>query len=284
MSGHTNTYVARGEICMLAGERAAMIYERIRYMVEQNALQGQNLADGKAWIVNTISDWENYFPWLTYKQIRTSLEKLRDLELLEVSQPKASRGDNTFWYTVSCEAQDIAPPSAQKGRGASAQKGRGASAQKGTSTSAQKGRPSAQKGTSIKDKIPLLDKDTCVSADAASTHTEDQFKDFFEAHPRPGDLDQTRVEFQAAVERGVAPVDLIRAAEAYAEEQSGNSKQYIAKSDSWLRRKLYDEQLRNMRPSMSADEKLEIINKGLSSDVASVRENAMRMKREMEAA
>lgn len=142
--------------------------------------------------------------------------------------------------------------------------------------------PRHQKGDDKNTKIKITKE--CVSADAASTHTEGQFKEFFEAHPRPGDIYDTRTEFYEAVKSGVAPIDLIRAAEAYAKEQAGNSKQYIAKSESWLRRKGYEEQLRDMKPSITKSEIWETIEAGLKSSVPSVRENAERLQREMEAA
>jgi len=79
---------------------------------------------------------------------------------------------------------------------------------------------------------------------AAPQTFSDFFEDFLEAHPRPKNQDVTEELFTAAVEGGVDPADLLRAARIYAEQQEGNSHRHKAGSDSWLRNKGYVDALR----------------------------------------
>jgi len=60
---------------------------------------------------------------------------------------------------------------------------------------------------------------------------------FLNAHPRPGDRDRTEDELKTAIDTGVDPDQLIRAAKAYRDEQAGNKRQYVAYSENWLAKK-----------------------------------------------
>lgn len=78
-------------------------------------------------------------------------------------------------------------------------------------------------------------KEPCVSETA--THTEisnDYFFDFWEAHPRPNNEANSKKLFDAAVEAGADPAQIVAAAIAYDEENEGNSRQYLKMSDGWL--------------------------------------------------
>lgn len=83
-------------------------------------------------------------------------------------------------------------------------------------------------------------KEPCVSPEAP--HTQDfVFEDFqreFEAvYPRLGDGKATEAELRAAIEEGTDPAKILAGARAYAAEQEGNRKQYIARSENWLKAK-----------------------------------------------
>lgn len=259
MSANKNTYVVRGEICEMVGERAALVYERIRYMAEANALEGRNVRDERAWVVNSISDWESYFPWLSYKQIRSALEALRGLGLLDVCQPRAGLGDKTFWYAVTCEAQDVATPSAQKGRPPSAQKG--------TSRYAQSGRPSAQKGTSYNDKTHRKDN---------KTQAEIGFNDFWDLWPAKKNEEAARVAWRKLSETSKA--------EAFAAVQGGWFQSWQASQPgaspihaaTFLKNKRWEDQSA-AAPKAATEANREAIRKGMNSPIAAVREHAERM-------
>lgn len=155
-----NTYVMREEIAHIVGPVPAMVYERIRYMAEQNEIQGdsEKFKDGRYWIVNTISGWKAYFSFLSEKQIRSALEKLREANLLIVSKRGSTQGNQTLWYAVNEEPQDVDFQMPKRAN---------ASAQKGKSGIAQKGK-------SINDKTPKTPKTQSVSFDDFWVHWPDK--------------------------------------------------------------------------------------------------------------
>jgi hypothetical protein len=85
-----------------------------------------------------------------------------------------------------------------------------------------------------------LQKEKLTSCADQSAHTSDLvFEDFvsqFEAaYPRLGDGPATVEALKVAIEAGADPAAILAGARAYAAEQKGNRKQYIAYSENWLR-------------------------------------------------
>ena len=207
-----NTYVMREEIAQIVGPVPAMVYERIRFMVEQNALENRNEIDGKFWVVNSIPEWKSYFSFLTEKQIRTSLEKLREAELLVTIQPRMAFGDRTFWYTVAPKAQDMVGHLPKRAEGASAQKGTSGSAQKGTSGS-------AQKGTSYKDKT----QETLETHTPCQKSKPSKFQDFWDQYPHRNGAKKGRAKAESSYARrvkgGATENEIIQGAMRYATDR-----------------------------------------------------------------
>ncbi|WP_171178635.1 hypothetical protein [Ruegeria sp. HKCCD8929] len=80
----------------------------------------------------------------------------------------------------------------------------------------------------------------CVSPEAPHTQDfnfEDFQREFEDVYPRLGDGEATEAELRAAIEAGTAPAKILAGARAYAAEQKGNKRQYIAFSENWLRAK-----------------------------------------------
>ncbi|UOA32196.1 hypothetical protein DSM110093_01981 [Sulfitobacter sp. DSM 110093] len=77
------------------------------------------------------------------------------------------------------------------------------------------------------------EKEPVCSADAA-LHTHPAFDDFWKAFPRHKDRERTAKAFAQAIADGTAPNVIIAGAKAYAVENDGNRKQYIAFSENWL--------------------------------------------------
>lgn len=75
-------------------------------------------------------------------------------------------------------------------------------------------------------------------------HTQFDFSGFLEelksAYPRLGDPVATADELRSAIEAGVEPERILAGARAYADEQRGNNRQYIAYSENWIRLKRWE--------------------------------------------
>lgn len=79
-------------------------------------------------------------------------------------------------------------------------------------------------------------REPCVPAAAQETDFDfEDFRDrFIEAYPRRAAPDAVAAALRQAIEDGADPDTLIAAARAYAVEQAGNSKRYIAMPQNWL--------------------------------------------------
>ena len=97
-------------------------------------------------------------------------------------------------------------------------------------------------------------KEPCVSLGA--THTQDLDQDmggtwegtinavlarFLEVYPRIGNREKTREALGAALAEGVPAETILAAARAYADEQKGNARQYVAYAENWLSRRRWEE-------------------------------------------
>ena len=74
-----------------------------------------------------------------------------------------------------------------------------------------------------------------VCAAETPQHTHPAFGDYWKAHPRPRDRNGSERLFAESVAGGVDPAQIIAAAKAYAVENTGNGRQYLAFSDNWLK-------------------------------------------------
>ena len=83
-------------------------------------------------------------------------------------------------------------------------------------------------------------KEPCVD----EPHTQFDFSGFLEkfksAYPRVGDVETTADELRQAIDAGTDPDRILAGARAYAEEQRGNNRQYIAYSENWIRQKRWE--------------------------------------------
>ena len=83
---------------MDVGVNAAIIYKNIQYWCEKNRANEKNLYDGFYWTYNTVSAFEQMFPYLSYKQIRSSLQILEDKGYIRSGNFNKSAYDRTKWY------------------------------------------------------------------------------------------------------------------------------------------------------------------------------------------
>ena len=86
------------EIAAKVGLNAAVIYQNIIWWCEKNAANGKNIHDGKAWTYNSMSSFEKLFKYLTKRQIRHALAKLREAGLIDVGNFNNDPRDQTNWY------------------------------------------------------------------------------------------------------------------------------------------------------------------------------------------
>lgn len=86
------------EVANKVGMQCAVIFQHIMWWIAKNEANGQNLHDGDYWTYNSVKAYTKQFPYLSEKQIRTSLQKLIDEGYLKTANYNTSSYDRTLWY------------------------------------------------------------------------------------------------------------------------------------------------------------------------------------------
>ena len=91
------------EIAACVGVNAAVIFQNIVWWAEKNAANNRHIHDGRVWTYNSISAFEELFPYLSSKQIRSAIDKLIECDLLVTGNFNQSAYDRTKWYSPNWE-------------------------------------------------------------------------------------------------------------------------------------------------------------------------------------
>lgn len=89
------------KIAQICGVNASVIFCNIYYWVKKNKANKKHYYEGRYWTYNSIPAFEELFPFLTKKQIRTAIEKLKQEGLIECGRFNKMGYDRTTWYTVT---------------------------------------------------------------------------------------------------------------------------------------------------------------------------------------
>ena len=159
------------EHAKLYGLRESILIHNLHFWISHNHANGTHSHDGRTWTYNSIKAFEDLFPYLTYKQIRTSLETLVTLDVLVRGYYSANPADRSSWYAFTDQFLIDNPlperkTAAKKKPAPSAQQGT-PSAQEGKCPSAQQGTPSAQEGKSLIGQIVNTDVNILPAAPTA---------------------------------------------------------------------------------------------------------------------
>lgn len=93
------------------GLNAAVIYADLEYWCKKNEKKGKNIKEGRAWTFNTLKEIQSRHPYLSIKQIRAAIEKLKDGGMIVVSRHNKRNTDKTHWYAIGETASKYRPVS-----------------------------------------------------------------------------------------------------------------------------------------------------------------------------
>lgn len=88
------------DIAAKVGVNAAVIYNNILHWVKKNAANGENFHDGYYWTYNSNKAFAELFPYMTDRQVRTALKKLKEEGYILTANYNANTYDRTLWYTI----------------------------------------------------------------------------------------------------------------------------------------------------------------------------------------
>ena len=102
------------DVAVDVGVNAAIIYKNIQFWCEKNRTNRQNEHEGFYWTYNSIQAFSEQFPYLSPKQIRSSLMILEEKGYIRSGNFNNSPYDRTKWYADI--RVDMSPSTCPKGQ------------------------------------------------------------------------------------------------------------------------------------------------------------------------
>lgn len=142
-------HIFHKSVAQECGIVAAVILENFALWIEHNMENEINCFEGRYWTYNSMKAFEQQFPYLTVKQIRTGIDKLMERGFIVKGNYNKSAYDRTSWYSITEEGYSVL--------------NREVSFQKGQMHLPKKANGVAQKGKPIPDIIPGKKEDAIAS-------------------------------------------------------------------------------------------------------------------------
>ena len=95
------------DVAQEVGVNAAILLENIAHWCEHNKANGENYHDGHYWTFNSMKAFEELFPYIKARGIRTALDKLKEEGLIIVGNYNKSPYDRTQWYALTEKAEAL---------------------------------------------------------------------------------------------------------------------------------------------------------------------------------
>jgi hypothetical protein len=83
------------------GINAAIILSHLRFWIAKNEANDKHLYEGIYWTYSSINAFAKLFPYLSAKQIRTSLDGLESSGVIRKGNFNQSAYDRTTWYAIT---------------------------------------------------------------------------------------------------------------------------------------------------------------------------------------
>lgn len=82
------------------GVTEAIILYNLRFWIEKNKANEKHFYDGRYWTYNSVKAFEELFPYLTYRNIRSAIDKLIEFKVIITGNYNQSSYDRTRWFAL----------------------------------------------------------------------------------------------------------------------------------------------------------------------------------------
>lgn len=89
------------EVAKEYGVNAAIILNHLYFWVKQSQANNKNYYEGAYWTYNSVRAFEELFPYMSSRQISTTLKKLETEGLIKSGNFNKSAYDRTLWYSIT---------------------------------------------------------------------------------------------------------------------------------------------------------------------------------------
>jgi hypothetical protein len=98
------------EDAMRFGIAEAILIQNLRFWIQHNRANGRHEHDGRTWTFNSAKAFETLFPYMTRDQIKRTLRKLVERDVLLSRTLSKNAWDRTNWYAFEDEAGMLKMP------------------------------------------------------------------------------------------------------------------------------------------------------------------------------
>ena len=95
------------EIATKYGVNCAILLNHIYFWVEHNRANEKHFHDGYFWTYNSIKAFQELFPYMGARQIRSAIDKLKNEGLIITGNYNDDMRDRTMWYALTKKAYCI---------------------------------------------------------------------------------------------------------------------------------------------------------------------------------
>lgn len=95
------------DIARVYGVNCAVILQNIYYWIEKNEANGSNFYNNTYWTYNSTKAFKKLFPYLSERQINSTIAKLYDEGLILKDKFNENKYDHTTWYALSKKGKSI---------------------------------------------------------------------------------------------------------------------------------------------------------------------------------
>ena len=101
-------------IAIKVGLNAAVVHAKIAYFINENKKADRNLINGLYWTYATYEELQENIPYLSIKQIRFAIQKLKEQGLIVTDNFNKRSGDHTTWYAIPDNVMELGYPKAKR--------------------------------------------------------------------------------------------------------------------------------------------------------------------------
>ena len=95
------------EIAKELGIEEAILLKNIYFWIQKNEANNKHFADGYYWTYNSVKAFNELFPYLTEKRIRSALQNLEEKGYIITGNYNKSAYDRTKWYAITAEGKSL---------------------------------------------------------------------------------------------------------------------------------------------------------------------------------
>jgi hypothetical protein len=92
------TFHFDGKLAKKYGIVEAVLIDNFKFWIDKNVANKHNYHDGRTWVYNSVTAFERQFPFMTARQLRHSLSKLVEANVILTGNYNKTGYDKTKWY------------------------------------------------------------------------------------------------------------------------------------------------------------------------------------------